>query len=123
MINYDQIMQDLPVQNFIKSNFKRGEFAYTYKLSTVKCGMYEAFISFPTSKGKLYLVLGNYPVLAYHAECIDDDWSFDLNDINSNADLFLSHIQKNLFSLDYKFCEYLKEVNRHVLKEFFPWKI
>lgn len=123
MIDYNLIMQDLPVKNFIKSNFKRGEFAYTYKLSTVKCGMYESFISFPTSKGKLYLTIGKFPELAYHATIIDDDWNVELNDIQTNADLFNLHLQQNMFGLDYKFCEYLKALRVQVIKEFFPWKM
>lgn len=125
MIDYNLIMQDLPVKNFIKRNFNRdpGYMGYTYKVGTVRCIVSESFISFPTIEGKLYLSIGNFPQLAYHAIVIDDDWYFELNDIQSNADLFNIHVEKNMFGMDYKFCEYLKAVRLQVIKEFFSWKM
>lgn len=125
MIDYNQIMQDLPVQNFIKSNFNRDPdyMGYTYKVQNVRCIVSESFISFPTIEGKLYLTIGMFPELAYHATIIDDDWNVELNEIQTNADLFSLHLEKNMFGMDYKFCEYLKALRLQVIKEFFPWKM
>lgn len=125
MIDYNQIMQDLPVQNFIKSNFKRDPdyMGYSYKIQNVRCIVSESFISFPTIEGKFYLTIGNYPEAAFHAEKLEDDWGFELNDIHSNADLFNIHVEKNMFGMDYNFCEYLKALRVQVIKEFFPWKM
>lgn len=123
MINYEQIMKDLPVQNFIKSNFRRMKTTYTNKSSTVECHIYNLLITFYLGDKMLYLLMGKKPILKYYdALCINTGWSINLNEIQSDADLFALHVKDNLFRLDYKFCEYLKELNTQVFKEFFPWK-
>lgn len=125
MIDLKQIMQDLPVQNFIKKNFNKNPHKFEYKIPSIECVITDNTIQlYHNDVGEvLYISLSSkYPSICYWATDVMEDWDVDLKSTRSNSDLFQEHIQRDMFGLDIEFVEYSRLIYLKVLKEFFPWK-
>lgn len=121
-LDLKQIMQDLPVQNYIKENFRKIPYGYEYKIPSVLCHLeYNLIILYnnDVTNERFYIGLTDKPEIVYWAKDIKDDWRIDLINI-TKTELFQQQIMLDIPGLDMEFIEYSRKIYLKVLKDFFP---